>query len=59
MKYESKINPVEMRSMRSKMGVTLMDNVKNCVKECCTETDYVESSTKIEKRMINWCRQIS
>ena len=52
MKYESKINAVEMRSLRNMCGVTLNDRLRNeVIRECCR---VKEDGTKVEKSMLGW-----
>lgn len=52
-KHESMINAVEMRSLRSMSGISIMDKVRNSVirESCGLKEDVV---TKIEKGMLRW-----
>ncbi|XP_049870886.1 uncharacterized protein LOC126370141 [Pectinophora gossypiella] len=52
-KHESRINAVEMRSLRSICGVKLSDRVRNSVirQRCGVKDDIV---TRIEKGMLGW-----
>ena len=52
-KHESRINAVEMRALRSMIGVKLSDRVRNSVirERCGVNEDVV---TKIEKGMLRW-----
>jgi hypothetical protein len=52
-KHTSRLNAVEMRAVRSMIGVKLSDGVRKQVvrKECGVKEDVV---TKIEKNMLRW-----
>ncbi|XP_060809954.1 uncharacterized protein LOC132904043 [Amyelois transitella] len=52
-KHESRINAVEMRALRSMLGVKLSDRIRNSViRECCDVKEDVV--TGIEKGMLRW-----
>jgi hypothetical protein len=52
-KHTSRVNAVEMRALRSMIGVILSDRVRNEVirEECGVKDDVV---TKNEKNMLRW-----
>ena len=52
-RHESKINALELRSLRSMSGITLNDRVRNeVIRECCGLKEDVV--TKVEKNMLRW-----